>query len=411
MKLGSVYVNIRANLKPLRAGLKAAKNLVISGLKKITTAVARVAKYTALGFIAISTAAGKMAMDVEESENLFTVSMGKMAASTKKWSEKISDKLGLNRYEVRKYVSIFNVMLESMGIAGDMTAKMSQKLTKLAYDMASFYNLKPAEVFQKLQAGITGEIEPLKRLGILINETAMKTWALNKGLIEEKEKMSEVGKVAVRFMMISEQTAKAQGDLERTMDSSTNVLRTTIALIKELAVDYGNTLLPMINKVLVSIRDWLKENKAVVLDWANKIVGYTKAIIFIFYDWFMMIKEGGKAAEKAFAEMTTVIVNLMKKMWGILKIDVFPMGVEIGTALGRGIWSGLKDEIGPMAKRIGIVLGGIGGFAIAGPLGVGPGALIGAGVGGNIQNKTRYGPHNDNLYPKDHLLHSIGHIQ
>ncbi len=343
MKLGTAHVNIKANLRPLRDGLRSARKLVLGAMRKISRIITRVAKIGALAFTAVSLAAIKMAMDVEESENLFVVSMGKMEEATRKWSNNISEALGLNRFEVRKFVSIFNVMLESMGIAPEVTADMSKNLTKLALDMASFFNLKPAEAFQKLQAGISGEIEPLKRLGILVNETTIKTFALNKGLIKEGEVLSETQKVMVRFMVINEQTAKAHGDLERTLNSSTNVLRTIKSLVAELTVEYGNRWLPTVNKVLVSMRDWLKENKAVVTDWADRVVASVLTVVRVFRMWFDMIRSG-EAAE-AFRQMATLIINIMKKIWEMLRDTALPAGKEIGKALAQGIASALKEAL------------------------------------------------------------------
>ncbi len=109
-----------------------------------------------------------MAMDAVESENLFEESMGGMADSAREWSKQLRKDLGLNEYEVRKNVATFNVMFDSMGISEDAAYDMATGMSQLAYDMASFYNLPTEEAFQKLQAGITGEAEPLKRLGILV---------------------------------------------------------------------------------------------------------------------------------------------------------------------------------------------------------------------------------------------------
>jgi hypothetical protein len=82
-KLGEAFVNIRANLKPLRAGLARARAAVTSAMKKIYGVIKRMAKYAALAFVALSGVLLKLAMDAQESENLFDVSMGKMAESTR----------------------------------------------------------------------------------------------------------------------------------------------------------------------------------------------------------------------------------------------------------------------------------------------------------------------------------------
>ena len=108
----------------------------------------------------------KAAIEATESENLFEVSMGKMAQSARKWSNETARALGLNAYEIRKNVGILNTMLNSMGLSESKAYKFSKALTKLTYDLASFYNLNTEDAFQKIQAAISGESEPLKRLGI-----------------------------------------------------------------------------------------------------------------------------------------------------------------------------------------------------------------------------------------------------
>jgi len=113
--------------------------------------------YVTLPILGVVTAATKMAMNSVESENLFEVSMGKMAGEARKWSEETSKSLGLNAFNVRKNVATYNSMLTSMGLTTDESLKMSEGMTQLSYDLASFYNLNPEEAFLKLRAGISGE--------------------------------------------------------------------------------------------------------------------------------------------------------------------------------------------------------------------------------------------------------------
>ena len=103
----------------------------------------------------------KMANDAIESEQLFSVSMGKMESSARAWSESMSASLGLNAYDLRKNVGMLNVMFGSMGLGEQEAYDMSTSMVQLANDMASFYNLDTEEAFDKLRAGITGETEPL----------------------------------------------------------------------------------------------------------------------------------------------------------------------------------------------------------------------------------------------------------
>lgn len=203
-----------------------------------------------------------MAATAEESENLFEVSMGNMADAARKWSEELSDSLGLNEFELRRTIGTLNVMLKSMGLSEDAAYGMSSSLVQLSHDMASFFNLSPDEAFQKIQSGITGEVEPLKRLGIIVNETTIKNFALTNGIIKQGEAMTEQQKILARYGVIMEATKNAQGDLARTIDSTTNQWRLLTAGVQELSVKIGQNLLPVVNSLIsvgVKLVRWLDE--------------------------------------------------------------------------------------------------------------------------------------------------------
>ncbi|MAH48097.1 hypothetical protein CMI37_19900 [Candidatus Pacearchaeota archaeon] len=247
------------------------------------TAGKRIAKMGAIMGVALAgvgVASLKMAMDAVESENLFEVAMGGMADSAREWSEDLRDQLGLNSYELRKNVSVFNQMFTSMGLGADEAFEMSTGLTELANDMASFFNLKPEDAFAKLQAGITGEAEPLKRLGILIDEHTIKNVALKNGIISQGEAMTQQQKVQARYMAILEQTSNAQGDLARTMDSPTNRLRVMKARMTETAIEIGVVLLPAFERILDVVLPVLTTVAQALPGWVQKFMDTFKKIEF-----------------------------------------------------------------------------------------------------------------------------------
>lgn len=192
----------------------------------------------------------KLSAEAAESENLFEVSMGNMADAARDFSEVLRDNLGLNAFEVRKQVATFNQMSTAMGVAEGAAFDMSKGLVLLTNDMASFFNLRTEDAFLKISAAISGEVEPLKRLGIVINETTIKQTGLRLGLIKQKETLSEAQKVQLRYITILEQTKNAQGDLARTIDSPTNRMRIFKARLTETAITIGNSLLPAMNSLL-----------------------------------------------------------------------------------------------------------------------------------------------------------------
>lgn len=234
-----------------------------------------------LPVLAVGGSFTKMATEAVESENLFTESMGSMANKARAWSEELSKSLGLNAYNVRKTVGTYNVMLVSMGLSEQAAYKMSTSLTKLSYDMASFYNLSNEDAMAKLQSGISGEVEPLKRLGIVVNDAMVKTYALNNGLIKQGQEMTDAQKVIARYMTIMEMTKKAQGDLARTLDSPSNQLRMLKERMSMLGIEIGQKLIPIMQRLMSFanglLNAWNNLNPA-TQDAILVVIGITAAI-------------------------------------------------------------------------------------------------------------------------------------
>jgi len=243
----SAWYKLSESMDKAGEKMKAVGDKMSSAGKTLSTAVT-------LPLLGIGTAATKMAMDAVESENLFEVAMGAVAGDARKWSEETSKALGLNAYNVRNNMATYNAMLTSMGLTSDESLKMSEGLTQLSYDMASFYNLKPEEAFDKLKSGISGEAEPLKALGILVNDNTIKTYAYSNGIAKQGEQLTEAQKVQARYGAIMEATKNAQGDLARTMDSPTNKLRTMKEQAQQIGIQFGQILIPILEKLIAIIK-------------------------------------------------------------------------------------------------------------------------------------------------------------
>jgi phage-related tail protein len=350
--------------------LKAGKALETSGESiknfgnKVSSAGNTLSVGVTLPILAVGTAATKMAMDTIESENLFEVSMGKMSQTARKWTDETAKSLGLNAYELRKNVGTFNVMLTAMGQTEEKAYEMSTSFSKLAYDMASFYNLDPSQAFDKLRAGISGEAEPLKQLGIVINETAIKNYALEKGLIRQipvldkhgkavtdsfgkiktkTEELDDATKVQARYGLIMELTAKAQGDLSRTMDSPTNKLRIQTERIKQQATELGVKLIPLMEKglnITGKIVDWLDSLNDEQKDLIIKIGLVTAAA-------GPLLGITGK-----FISVVGSLVGTIGKVsssLGAAKVATSAAGAVAGTAGGTAGFGALANGLGTVA--------------------------------------------------------------
>lgn len=239
-------------------GVKTQINGITSSVKGTSTAFAGMARAAKLfvgafvikGMINIGKASVEMANDVVESEQLFSVSMKGMADEARKWSDDLSGSLGLNAYNLRRNVGTFNTMFMSMGLGTQAAYDMSTSLVQLAEDMASFYNVDPEEMFTKLRAGITGETEPLKRLGIMVDEQTVKQYALSEGISTTGKELTQTEKLMARYAAIMGQTSNAQGDLARTIDSPVNQIRLLNNQLDMAKIALGQAFMPIQTVVL-----------------------------------------------------------------------------------------------------------------------------------------------------------------
>ena len=260
MTISELNIKFTAETADLKAGL-AGVTSQLDALKKQAAAINASGYFKTMfaGFsgvyigkqlLGVGKSAVDMAMDVVESESLFEVSMGNMAEKARAWSEDISNALGLNAYALRESIGTLYNMTTSMGIADDTAYDLSTTLTGLAYDMASFYNLDVDQAFTKLRSGITGETEPLKQLGILVDENTAKQTAYKHGLAATGEELSQQQKVIARYLAILDQTSNAQGDMARTLDSPANQLRIMKEEYTQAAIALGQSSLPIVKEVI-----------------------------------------------------------------------------------------------------------------------------------------------------------------
>lgn len=266
MTVDELQVLITANTTALQKEI-AKTNSTIASLKKsadksqsgITSAFKKLKKgIVALGIGKVIKDSIKMGMDAVESDSLFETSLGKWADSVRDWSEETANALGLNAVAMRKNTGVIYNMTSSMGVAEDNALKMSKGISLLSEDMASFYNLDSSEAFNKLRAGLTGETEPLKALGILVDENTVKQVAYSEGIAQNGAELTQQQKVLARYVAILKQTGNAQGDLARTINSPANQLRLLKNQVSQLGLAFSNFLMPVISAVLPYITAFVK---------------------------------------------------------------------------------------------------------------------------------------------------------
>ena len=185
-----------------------------------------------------------------ETLNLFTVSMGQYAEGAYNYAQKVSEVLGIDPAEWMKNQGIFNSIITGFGVAGDKAAYMSQNLTQLAYDLSSFYNISVTDAFQKVQSGISGELEPLRRLGYDLSVARLEQERLNLGIETSVQNMTQAEKCQLRYYAMMTQVTQVQGDMARTLQSPANMLRVLKMQLNLVARELGNLFIPILRAVL-----------------------------------------------------------------------------------------------------------------------------------------------------------------
>ena len=153
-------------------------------------------------------------------------------------------------------------------------------LAGLAGDMASFYNLDPAEAFEKLRSGISGETEPLKQLGINMSVVNLEALAMSMGIKKSYDEMTQAEQATLRYQYIMNATADAQGDFANTSDSLANQQRILQLEIQTLAAEIGQDLMPIAQEILSTAKDaieWAIEHKDSLEKLAVAVIGVTGA--------------------------------------------------------------------------------------------------------------------------------------
>ena len=189
----------------------------------------------------------EFASDLAEVQNVVDVTFGESANEINEWSKTALKAYGLNELSAKKYVGTMGAMLTSTGIANDKIAEMSKTMVALAGDMASFYNLDSQEAFDKIRAGISGETEPLKALGINMSDANLEAFALSQNMEKVWDDMSYAEKTMVRYKYLLSVTKNAQGDFTRTADQFANRQRVFTESLNQTLALFASNLLPLLS--------------------------------------------------------------------------------------------------------------------------------------------------------------------
>ncbi len=321
-----------------------------------------------LPITAAGAASYKMASDMVESINKVDTVFGQNSKTVQEWSNTSLEKMGMAKASALEMSSIFGDMGSGMGLNSQDTLKYSMSLTQLAADLASFKNVK-VDVAKTALTGIyTGETESLKQLGIVMTQANLQEYAISQGIKKKIQDMTQAEQVQLRYNYVMSVTKNAQGDFEKTSQSSSNQLKIFGESMKELGTTIGTQLIPLITPFVQKLNEIIKRFSS--MDEGTKkwivAIGGIAAIIGPVLLFIGQLITTISAIAGAFSAASGAIAAA----GGILAVITGPVGIAIavvGGLIAIGVllyknWDTIKAKCSELGAYLSIKMQEIGTF-------------------------------------------------
>lgn len=210
--------------------------------------------------------------DFYEATDLFHNAMGNLSGEADTLISKMQGLLGVDPTKAMTYMATIQSLGTSFGLTSDKAYILSKNLTQLAYDEGSYWNKDVAETFTAMSSAISGEIEPIRRLGIDLSQARLQQELLALGFNKQVSSLSQADKAVLRYIAIMKQTANVQGNLAQTIQSPANQIKILKAQLDMLAKSVGSLLYPALKSILPPLIAAVQLIREFV-EWVAKLMG------------------------------------------------------------------------------------------------------------------------------------------
>lgn len=260
-KLASAISNLGKKSESSAAGLRR--------LKGILAGVISIAALVKFGQSCL-----ELGSDLTEVQNVVDTVFPHLNKSVNEFAGNAATSFGLSETMAKRYAGTFGAMAKAFGFAESNALEMSTRLTGLAGDVASFYNISQDEAYTKLKSVFTGETESLKDLGVVMTQAALDQYALANGFGKTTQQMSEAEKVSLRYAFVLEKLKAADGDFAKTQDSWANQVRILKLQLDSIRATIGQGLINVLTPVIKVINQIISK----VSTMANAFKSFTELI-------------------------------------------------------------------------------------------------------------------------------------
>lgn len=326
--VGAGVVEILANLRPFYQGLNQARyslRAFVQGTQSLQAAMSYTGAAVGVGAgvaaIAATTSllmkATQAAASLRETMNQISVVFGKAQDRAIGFADVMAERFGLARNEVLKAELSLGAIAKAAGLDQIAAQEFAEAMVRAADDASSFKDVELDVALRKIEAGLVGQIRPLREWGVLLSAEAVKQEAARLGLAKYGATLSEQVKVLARASLITKGMKDMIGDHERTMDSSKNRQRAILGAIENAYTRLGALVEPIWNDILgvveSSVRGidkWLTDNEGAIRDW----LGEFRTTVHDLQEGFGPLIELGSYWAESFVGELRAVIELIRQV-------------------------------------------------------------------------------------------------
>jgi hypothetical protein len=236
-KVGSVYAEIRADIKKLQSDFNSAQILTVKSSKKMqetldTMSIGGLTRDLGglagiLGKLALPTSLTMGFKEMWEEGNKFAASargFNRVFTDNTEEAKKTLSDLATNYHiantEAMNSLTNAKIFVENLGIVPDKAREISTSIVKLSADISKFYGSNQQDVTSGIESAMAGRYRGLKEYGIVLNDTMVTQKAVQLGLAGSTEEVTAGQKAYAALVLILEKSQYAVGSLARSMETA-----------------------------------------------------------------------------------------------------------------------------------------------------------------------------------------------
>lgn len=272
LQFGNSLNNAGAVLENRTVGIGNSLNKIGLSVKKFAATVGIAFGVSTL--IKFGKEAINLASDIQEVQNVVDTAFGAMSGMVEEFADTAIEKFGMSELAAKQTASTYMAMSKCMGMYGEQAAQMAIDAAARTGDIASFYNMTQKEADTMLKSIWTGETESLKRIGVVMTQTNLDQYALQKGFGKTTSAMNQQELTLLRYQYVMDKTGLAAGDFQKTQDSWANQTRVLTERWKQFLSLMGTGLIQILTPAL----KFLNQMMSVLIRFAETFSKVTAAL-------------------------------------------------------------------------------------------------------------------------------------